>query len=178
MNAGKIAAGALVLTGVIAGALVYWLQVHAFYERVEFPPGEGIGLVPLGAERPEPVIFDDLSAIDADSSPLRFRACFTLPLDLATLSETYVLYEAPTPLNGPGWFSCYDAAGIGAALDRGQALAFLSEHRPGYGIDRVVAVMADGRAFAWHQMNACGKALYAREALPAGCPPPPEDGTP
>ena len=38
--------------------------------------------------------------------------------------------------------------------ERGEALAFLSEPLKDYGMDRVVAVFPDGRAYAWHQLNA------------------------
>jgi hypothetical protein len=69
------------------------------------------------------------------------------------LSETYRLYDNPTPLNAPGWFDCFDAAAIGAALEKGEALAFLAEAEIRPGVDRVVAVFADGRAYAWHQLN-------------------------
>ena len=44
-------------------------------------------------------------------------------------------------------------AAIGAALESGEALAFLSEPEIHPGVDRVVAVFPDGRAFAWHQLN-------------------------
>ena len=79
----------------------------------------------------------------------------------------------PEPTIGPGWFDCYDAQKIGEALEAGEALAFLSEHLAHYGMDRVVAVFPDGRAFAWHQINECGKAFYDGRDLPAGCPTPP-----
>jgi hypothetical protein len=58
------------------------------------------------------------------------------------------------PLNAPAAFPCFDAAAIGAALESGEALAFLSEPEIHPGVDRVVAVFADGRAFAWHQLRA------------------------
>ena len=38
-------------------------------------------------------------------------------------------------------------------MERGEALAFLSQHDIASGVDRVVAVYPDGRAFAWHQLN-------------------------
>ena len=44
------------------------------------------------------------------------RACFTTPLTQATLTETYQLYDRPTPLTAPGWFDCFDADAIGEAL--------------------------------------------------------------
>jgi hypothetical protein len=71
----------------------------------------------------------------------------------AMLTETYVAYPKAEPLNAPSWFSCFDAAAIGAALEKGEALAFLSQSDILPQVDRVVAVFPDGRAYAWHQLN-------------------------
>jgi hypothetical protein len=150
---GKYVAGAIVLSGLVAGVAMYWLQVHAFYTPVDFTPGTEITLVPINGEVPEAIVVENVEGIDADSSPLRFRACFTTPLTQATLTETYRLYEAPTPLIAPGWFDCFDAGEISDALESGAALAFLSQRDIATGVDRVVAVFPDGRAFAWHQLN-------------------------
>jgi hypothetical protein len=150
---GKIVAGGIVLTGLVAGIAMYWLQVYAFYEPVSFTPGAEITLVPIETGVPEAIVAENVQGIDADSSPLRFRACFTTPLTQATLTETYRLYEHPVPLNAPGWFDCFDAGEIGEALEKGEALAFLSMPEIASGVDRVVAVFPDGRAFAWHQLN-------------------------
>ena len=95
----------------------------------------------------------DFEGIDADSSPLRFRACFIMPVSLGTLTESYEIAEDAVPLNGPGWFECYDAAAIGAALEAGDAVAFLGQRDISRGVDRIIAVMRDGRAYAWHQLN-------------------------
>ncbi len=150
---GKIVAGGIVLTGLAAGISMYWLQVYAFYSPVAFTPGAEITLVPINGKVPEALVVKDIRGIDAGSSPLRFRACFTTPLTLATLTEAYRLYETPTPLIAPGWFDCFDAGEIAAALEGGAALAFLSQADIAKGVDRVVAVFPDGRAFAWHQLN-------------------------
>jgi hypothetical protein len=74
-------------------------------------------------------------------------------------------------LTAPGWFGCFDAEAIGEALKEGRAVAYLGEENIHYGIDRVVAVMDDGRAFAWHQINACGAVVFNGEPAPEGCPP-------
>ena len=71
----------------------------------------------------------------------------------AMLTETYKVYEGAVPLNAPTWFGCFDAAAIGAALEKGEAIAFLSEASIAPQIDRVVAVFPDGRAYAWHQIQ-------------------------
>ncbi len=95
----------------------------------------------------------DLEGIDGTSSPLRFRACFTTSIDQATLTEGFKVYDKAEPLNAPFWFSCFDAAKIGAALETGEAIAFLSKSDIAPEIDRVVAVFPDGRAYAWHQVK-------------------------
>ncbi|SNX69099.1 hypothetical protein SAMN05878503_10385 [Cereibacter ovatus] len=150
---GKLVAGGLVLTAALAGAAVWWLQLHAFYDPVAFQPGEEIRLTPILGEVPEVIIADEVTGIDAASSPLRFRACFTTPLSQAMLTETYRVYPDPTPLNAPPWFDCFDARRIDQALRTGEAIAFLSERDIAPGVDRVVAVFSDGRAYAWHQLH-------------------------
>jgi hypothetical protein len=150
---GKIIAGFLVISAALAGIAVYYLQEYAFYEPVTFQPGAEILLTTIEGGTPEPILAEGITGIDADSSPLRFRACFTTPMTHAMLSETYVSYPAATPLVAPRWFDCFDATEIGEALVRGEALAFLSEADIHPDVDRVVAVFPDGRAFAWHQLN-------------------------
>ena len=150
---GKIVGGGIVLIGAIAGIAMYWLQVYGFYEEVRVgSPAAAIRLTPV-AGAPEEIIVAGFEGIDADSSPLRFRGCLTTPTALATLTETYTVYENPTPLIAPGWFSCFDAGKLTEDLASGEAVAFLSEANIHPGIDRVVAVYPDGRAFAWHQLN-------------------------
>lgn len=153
MNNGKIVGGGIVLISAIAGAAIYWLQVHAFYEPARFEPGAEIRLTPIIGDTPEVILAENVQGIDAQSSPLRFRACFQTPLSQAMLTETYRVYEDAVPLVAPGWFDCFDAEKIGLALERGEAIAFLSERDIVPGVDRVVAVFADGKAFAWHQLN-------------------------
>jgi hypothetical protein len=150
---GKLVAGFLVLIGVVAGAALWWLQIYAFYEPIDVAsPAAEITLTgPDGA--PEPMLTAGFEGIDAESSPLRFRACFTTPTALATLTETYRVYEEPTPLVAPPWFSCFDAGALSRDLETGTAVAFLSAQDIHPGVDRVVAVYPDGRAFAWHQLN-------------------------
>jgi len=150
---GKLVAGFIVLTAVIAGAAIYWVQEYAYYRPVE--PASAAAVIRLTdlSGGVEPMLADAFEGIDADSSPLRFRGCFHTPMSLALLSETYVTYEDPAPLIGPKWFSCFDANRIGADLETGAAIAFLSERNIHPGVDRVVAVYPDGRAYAWQQLN-------------------------
>ena len=150
---GKIVGGFLVVTALVAGIAMYWLQVYAFYEPVAFTPGDEIRLTPIESGVPEAILAENVTGIDGTSSPLRFRACFTTPLTQAMLSETYRAYPAAVPTIAPSWFGCFDANAIGAALESGEALAFLSQQSISPQIDRVVAVFPDGRAYAWHQVQ-------------------------
>lgn len=141
----------LILCMLVAGAGVYYMQVYGFYERVAPADTPRSLALPAAAGGPDielPVA--DYQAIDADSSPLRFRACFTTDAELAGGGRPHA---APTPLNGPGWFDCYSAGDLTRDLQAGQARAYLVEndHRPA--VDRVIAVYPDGRAYEWRQLN-------------------------
>jgi Family of unknown function (DUF6446) len=154
VNAGRIAVGFIVLSAALGGAFLWYTAERAFYEPVVFTPGAEIRLVPLASDAPESILVEGIEGTDAESSPIKFRACFRTPLSLAMLTETYRPYEGAVPLNAPRAFSCFDAAAIGAALESGDAVAFLSEPGIHPGVDRVVAVFQDGRAYAWHQLTA------------------------
>jgi hypothetical protein len=151
---GKIIGGGIVIIAAVAGVAMYWLQVYAFYSPVVFTPGQEIMLTPIESTVPEVILADGVTGIDATSSPLRFRACFHTPMSQAMLTETYQTYANATPLTAPSWFDCFDANAIGTAIERGDAIAFLSQSNIAPGVDRVVAVYPDGRAYAWHQLNA------------------------
>jgi len=174
MKTARIVILGLLVTALVAGLAMYYLQVYAFYRVLSAEDVGQVRLVSLVSGQPEPILAEDLAAIDADSSPLRFRACFRTPVSLATLTETYRIAEGAVPRIGPGWFDCFDASAIGAALESGQAVAFLSEPEIHYGIDRIVAVLPDGRAFAWNDINACGAVVFDGNPAPEGCPTPPE----
>ena len=150
---GKIPALVILMFALIAGAAVYYLQEYAYSTEAAFRPGAEILLTPIEGGTPEPILAEGVEGIDATSSPLRFRACFRTPMTQAMLTETYVAYPKPEPLNAPAWFGCFDAAAIGAALEKAKALAFLSQSAIAPTIDRVVAVVPDGRAYAWHQLS-------------------------
>jgi hypothetical protein len=174
MNAARIAILGIVVTALTAGILLYYLQIFAYYTDVNAEQAGGVDLVNLSTGAPEPLVFDAFQGIDSDSSPIRYRACFTTPLSQAMLTETYVMYAGAEPLVAPPWFDCFDAEALGAALQTGEALAFLSAENITYGVDRVVAILPDGRGFAWHQINDCGAVVFSGEPAPDGCPPVPE----
>lgn len=171
---GKILGAGIVITALAAGAAMYYLQVYAFYEPVAATGEDDVRLTLLASNEPEAILYEDFQAIDAGSSPIRYRACFTTTMSHALLSETYVAYDYPEPLLAPKWFDCFDALEIGAALESGEALAFLGTRNIEFGIDRIVAVMPDGRGFAWHQINDCGEQVFDGKPAPETCPPKPE----
>lgn len=148
---GKIIGIFIVITALIAGAALYWLQLYAYYDDVSLNTELRMTNVVTG--EPEVVLYENFQGIDADSSPLRFRGCFTTTMSLAMLTETFKTYEQATPLTAPGWFDCFDASQIGAALEAGEAIAFLGKRDIQDGVDRVVAIFPDGRGYAWHQLN-------------------------
>ena len=168
---GKILTIALLVTALLAGGALYYLQVYHFYREVQLASngGEVAMKITLAGGEAVDLPARDFRGIDADSSPIRFRACFDtdLPQDAAL-----VPYAAAEPLNAPGWFDCFDAPAIGAALQEGRARAYLGERNIEYGIDRVLAIYPDGRAFAWHQINRCGEVVFDGQPAPDDCPDP------
>ncbi len=167
---GKLLAGFIVIMSLAAGIAIYYLQVFAYYEEVSATGVDDVQMTLLVNGQRETILYEDFSAIDADSSPIRFRACFTTPHSQAMLSETFTPYEGAEPLVAPGWFDCFDAKEIGRALEDGQAMAFMGHENIEFGIDRVVAVLPDGRGFAWHQINDCGTEAFDGKPNPDNCP--------
>ena len=173
MTMGKFLAGWIVISALLVGAGVYYMQVYALYTTVSAKGVGDVEMTRIDGNIPEPVLYSDFEAIDSDSSPIRYRACFRTEMSAAMMTETYVPYEKAEPRNAPNWFGCFDAKEIGAALEEGRALAFLGTSNIHYGIDRVVAVLPDGRGFIWHQINRCGEVVFDGQQAPDDCPKPP-----
>lgn len=168
---GKIIAGLIVVIALLAGVALYYTQIYAYYYEVEASGTEDVTLVSLISDAPEGILYEGFQAVDADSSPLRYRACFTTPMSLPMLTETYQMVEPPAPRTAPGWFDCFDAAAIDAELQAGTALAFLGHKNIAYGVDRIVAITDDGRGYAWHELNDCGDKAYDGTVVGEECPP-------
>ncbi|ARU00361.1 DUF6446 family protein [Yoonia vestfoldensis] len=160
----------LILAAVVGGAM-YYLQVYAYYEDVAATQGD----ITLTSAEGAPITlpFSDFTGIDAISSPLRYRACLTTDIDAATLA-TAIPMPFAEPRIAPRWFDCFDARQIGADLRDGRASAYLGIANLQYGIDRVIALYPDGRGYIWHEINACGEAVFNRYPAPDTCPPAPE----
>ena len=171
MNSAQMAISGIVLSAAAAGGLLYYTQVYAFYDTLSADEVGAIELTLAGTDTRAPLLVENVSGIDSDSSPIRFRACFDLAGEsMGTLTDLYQIYDAAEPLNAPGWFDCFDAREAGEALETGEALAFLGHENIVYGIDRVVAVMSDGRGMVWDQINACGHAKFNGDPIPDNCP--------
>ena len=99
-----------VIGGLIFGVGIWWTNTRAYYAPVE---------VSVALQRADGTFLSvDTTAaegIDAETSPLRYRACFTVA-DAPDLADA-VPYEDPTPLIAPDWFDCFDATAIGTARE-------------------------------------------------------------
>jgi hypothetical protein len=171
---GKFLAVLITICAIGGGALMYYLQVYGFYEATPVELTGTVAFLPLGTDQVEKVTVRNLQTLDAESSPIRFRACFEVDQSAAMLTETYQVFPKPEPLVAPGWFSCFDAVEIGEAIEAGTALSFMGTPNISYGVDRVIAVMPDGRGFAWHQINKCGEKHFEGKPVPENCPPAPK----
>ncbi|PHQ86062.1 MAG: histidine kinase [Thalassobium sp.] len=172
----RIAILGLFATAFVAGFAIYYLQVYAYYDEVTVEDVGEVQLTLVEFGTPAPILFENFKAIDSNSSPIRFRSCFETPLSQDMLQETYEVLEDAAPLVAPSWFDCFDAREIGEALESGEAIAFMGVENITFGIDRVVAIMPDGRGFSWHQINICGENVFDGNPAPEGCPPVPERG--
>ena len=171
---GKFLAAFIVVCAVGAGAGIYYLNEYAYYVEVELHPGLDVVLLPQDSEEGVAIAYEEFQAIDASSSPIRYRACFTTALTRDELAQSYTVLQQQIPRIAPGWFDCFDAEAIGAALEAGTATAFLSVKNIEYGVDRIVAVTDQGRGFVWHELNNCGKKAYDGTVVGETCPDLPE----
>lgn len=176
MTSVRLAIIAILASAVIGGGFMYYNLVYAGYAELTAAEVGEIQVINVAAGLPEPLMLENVKAIDTVvdgvrlSGAVSFRACFDVAQSLADLSETYVVIDNAVPLNAPSWFDCFDAREIGLALENDEAIALISVENITYGVDRVIAVLPDGRGFAWQQLNACGEAVFAGDPTPEGCP--------
>ena len=164
---GKLVSGGILGITVAFGFGVYYAQVYGYYEALS--QGE-VALTSVMNGVPERIPVSAFEGIDANSSPIRYRACFKTPLSTALLTETFTTITKFEPRNAPDWFSCFDANQIGEDLKAGLATAYMGEANFEFGIDRIVAIYDDGRGFVWHQINDCGDKLYDGSQASDNCP--------
>jgi len=109
-----------------AGIALYYLQVYAYYDEVEV---DKVQLTSLISGEAEEILFENFKAIDSNSSPVRYRACYETPSSLAMLTETFVIYDEAEPLVAPSWFDCFDADALGADLEVGTSTPMVARLR-------------------------------------------------
>ena len=158
----------LVTCCIIAGAGLVYTQNYAYYQNVTLNSSidmdenlrrggstvaTDIRLTSLAGGVPESISVSGFTGIDARTSPLKFRGCFVSEQSLEQLKRRYVQADHAVPLRPPAWFDCFDVKQLTEDLATGDAVAFLGEREIAPGVDRLVAVYPDQRAFAWHQFN-------------------------
>lgn len=161
---GKILIKGLLAFCVIFGSGLWYFQTQAYYETVS-------GLTEVTAYG-DPFPVSDYKGIDADTSPLKLRACFTVDWDYWPSDEFMLIAEPTKP---PSWFDCFDAEQITVDILNGKATAILAADNEIYGFSRFIAQYEDGRAYMWRQFNECGKAVFEGKDMPADCPPQPAE---
>ncbi len=139
---GKFVAFMLVGFPLIFGAILYYFQYYAYYEEVT-------GVTSIMIEGRE-VQVADYDGIMAESSNLKMRGCFTVdPADF----EGVAIAEDAVPLTPPNWFECYDVETLTHDLEAGEATAYLATPNDREGMNLIVMVYPDGRAFQWRQLT-------------------------
>ena len=162
---GKLVVILILVSALLGGAAMYYLQVFAYYEEVA-PVDEITLLGPDDAPIALPV--NGYEGIDADSSPIRFRACFDTEARPDAIEAAP--YPGASPRNAPFWFDCFDAEAIAAQMEAGTAQVFTMARNIEFGIDRVVALTEDGRGYIWQEINECGDKAYDGTPLGDVCP--------
>lgn len=165
---GKVVVILLLAAAVLGGVGIWYTQTRAFWSAYDGPvtltlagPEGGLTAIPA----------DGVTAARSTSSPLGFRACFAHGLDLDALDAIPTVAAAdPAPTVPPPWFDCFDPGQVAARLDAGTARAFLAYPNVAFGVDRIVALDADGRGWAWHQLNECGRKRYDGTQVGPTCP--------
>ena len=167
---GRIVGLALLVCAVVAAGGIYYLQVYGYYNPVPSQPGRDVMLTPLNGNAPETIDYREFQAINAPSSPIRYRACFRTVRTLDDLATHYIQVPSASPRNAPFWFSCFDASKIADGISSERYRVFLGEKNTVFGVDRLVAIDGIGRGYAWHELNNCGRKAYDGTVTGEACP--------
>ena len=60
MRNGTLVGGGIVLTSLLAGAAIWYLQLFGYYHEASFTPGAEIRLTPIIGEAPEVILAEDV----------------------------------------------------------------------------------------------------------------------
>jgi hypothetical protein len=155
---GNLMVVAIVTTAFAAGVGLWYSQTYAYYEQ-----RNDLDEVSTNGEA---LPVSNYLGIDANTSPLKLRACFTVDWDYFPSEE---FKEVAEPLTAPFWFDCFDAKMIAKDIKAGNSTVILAEKNQPFGFSRFITHYPDGRAYMWRQINACGKAQFDGNDLPEGC---------
>lgn len=141
MNGKVFAVGFFAFAAIFGGAL-YYSQVYAYYEEVT-----GVAEITV---QDRVIAVGNYEGIDATSSGLKLRGCFTVDMaDFEGLEQS----AGATPLTAPGWFKCFNAGTLHEDLKEDRVTAYRAIENEKDGLDRFIAVYPDGRAYQWRQLN-------------------------
>jgi uncharacterized protein DUF6446 len=168
---GKLVISIMLAISFAIPAGIYYFQVYAYYFEVEPTGPQDVQMVTLSDGTSEPVPQTGFQAIDATSSPIRYRACFNTTLSLDAVRARYVAAPDVEPRNAPGWFDCFDAGILDGELKAGTAATFLGVKNIAFGIDQIIAITQDGRGYIWHSPNNCEAKDYEGTVVGEDCPP-------
>ena len=155
---GNLMVVAIVTTAFAAWVGLWYSQTYAYYEQ-----RNDLDEVSTNGEA---LPVSNYLGIDANTSPLKLRACFTVDWDYFPSEE---FKEVAEPLTAPFWFDCFDAKMIAKDIKAGNSTVILAEKNQPFGFSRFITHYPDGRAYMWRQINACGKAQFDGNDLPEGC---------
>ena len=144
-TSGKLLAGGIVAFGAVFGIGMWYAQVYAYYEEVT-----GINEVTVGVET---FAVSDYTGIEARTSPLKMRGCFTFEDPQGAIVAGERATDA-VPLKPPHWFECFDTVQILADIESGESIPIMAGLDDGDGADLYMAIYPDGRAYRWRQVNA------------------------
>ena len=114
-------------------------------------PLHTINLTPITGGAVEPALIKGQPVVAFSTDAKFYYACFQTSMSFGFLTETYVISDDATPAKPLGEMACYDQQKIAMDVASGEALSLVGERNIIEGIDRIIAVYPDGRAFAWHQ---------------------------
>jgi len=143
-NSGKLLAGGIVAFAAVFGVGMWYAQVYAYYEEVT-----DVSEVTVGGET---FAVRDYAGINARTSPLKMRGCFTFEDPNAAIVAGKRAEDA-VPIKPPHWFDCFDTEQIQIDIESGAAIPIMAGLDEGDGADLFMAIYPDGRAYRWRQPN-------------------------
>jgi len=114
-------------------------------------PLHTINVTPNNGDAPEAMLIDGQPIVAFSTDAKFYYACFQTGMSFGLLTETYEISDDAMPAKPLGEMACYDQEQIAQDVASGEALSLVGQRNIIDGIDRIIAVYPDGRAFAWHQ---------------------------